>query len=178
MWLLGTLAFSERILELPQRSGIFGIFKGDAIKICPVPLPTPSSTGSYGIAFDMRCCVFRGELQAAGGASGRCVRTKATATHALSDESLPLTIDDLVRRRRRRHPYKKAVGVTEGGEHAATVAVGVREIAERRVQEGIAVGSRTVLAIALVQRKHRNIIVRFRAVYEGRAGREARRRGS
>jgi hypothetical protein len=46
------------------------------------------------------------------------------------------------------------------------------------VQEGIAVGSRTVLAIALVQRKHRNIIVRFRAVYEGRAGREARRRGS
>jgi hypothetical protein len=74
--------------------------------------------------------------------------------------------------------YENTVGVIEGCEHAAAIAIGIGEIAEPRMEKGIAEGSQAVLAVALVQGKHGPIIALFHGVYEDQAGRAAHRRGN
>ena len=54
-----------------------------------------------------------------------------------------------------------AVGITECGEGSAGIAIGIREVAEPRVQQRVAKDAGAVLAVAFVQRKHALIIARF-----------------
>ena len=84
-----------------------------------------------------------------------------TAALAGVDELLPFGIDNLMCCRGGRHGHKKAIGVIEGGEHAAGIAIGIGKVTEPGMQEGVAVGPRTMLTVALVQRKHGNIIADF-----------------
>lgn len=172
------MPLEEGIFNLTKGSRFLGVFQSNAVEIGPVPLPAPSAAGADGVALDVSGGVVGGESRAAMDTARRCAGAEMAAADALIEEGLPLGIDDLVRGGRWGQSDEMAVGVAERSQCSAAITVGIREVAEPRVQQRVAEDSGAVFAVAFVQGKHALIIARFRVEYEGREDREERRRGS